>query len=108
MICRRAILIVGTAFAIATMRAPALAVEGGLGRTLPRVWIQPQGAVVGPESGFSFSTLPIGYMGSIGGARLVPIGGTIFANVHADINSNYLVPQYVYRGIPRLTRHECA
>lgn len=95
MLCRRAILIIG--IAIGTLRVPALAVEAGLGRTLPGIWIQPQGAVVGPESGFSFSTLPIGYMGSIGGARLVPIGGAIFANIHADINVNYLVPQYVYK-----------
>ena len=40
--------------------------------------------------------MPIGYMGTIGGARLVPIGGTIFSNVDANINSNYLIPQYTY------------
>jgi hypothetical protein len=73
------------------------AVEGGVGRTLPGVWIQPQGAVIGPKSGFSFSTLPIGYMGTIGGGREVPIGGTLFANVEADVSANYLVPQYVYK-----------
>jgi len=73
------------------------AVEGGVGRTLPGVWIQPQGGVVGPKAGFSFTTLPIGYMGRIGGAGLVPIGGSIFANVEADISANYLVPQYVYK-----------
>jgi hypothetical protein len=81
---------------LATTAAPLLAVEGAIGRTLPGVWIQPQGAVVGPEPGFSFSTLPIGYIGSIGGARLVPIGGTLFTNVNVDISTNYLVPQYVY------------
>ena len=88
-------LISGIAFALAAV--PALAVEGGLGRTLPGVWIQPQGAVVGPSPGFSFSTIPIGYMGTIGGARLVPIGGSIFTNVDANISSNYLIPQYVYK-----------
>ena len=89
------LLMIGIAFAIGA--APASAVEGGLGRTLPGVWIQPQGAVVGPESGFSFTTMPIGYMGRIGGGRLVPIGGSIFASVDANVSTNYLVPQYVYK-----------
>jgi hypothetical protein len=83
--------------ALAASAAPVLAVEGALGRTLPRVWIQPQGGVVGPASGFSYSTLPIGYMGTIGGSRLIPIGAAIVANVEANISSNYLVPQYVYK-----------
>jgi hypothetical protein len=68
-----------------------------MGRTLPGLWIQPQGAVVGPESGFNFTTFPIGYMGAIGGGRLVPIGGSIFANVDASVSSNWLVPEYVYK-----------
>ena len=79
------------------MAAPLPAVEGALGRTLPGVWIQPQGGDVGPDSGFSFSTLPIGYMGTLGGARLVPIAGTILGNVQANISANYLVPTYVYK-----------
>jgi hypothetical protein len=87
--------IIGIAFAVTAL--PALAVEGALGRTVPGVWIQPQGAVIGPSPGFSFTTMPIGYMGAIGGGRLVPIGGSIFANVDANISSNYLVPQYVYK-----------
>jgi hypothetical protein len=89
------VVISGVALAVAGV--PALGVEGGLGRTLPGVWIQPQGAVVGPNPGFSFTTMPIGYMGSIGGARLVPIAGSIFSNVDINISSNYLVPQYVYK-----------
>jgi hypothetical protein len=89
------LVVIGIAFAVGAV--PALAVEGALGRTLPGVWIQPQGAVVGPAPGFSFTAFPIGYMGTIGGARLVPIGGSIFSNVDANINSNYLVPQYVYK-----------
>ena len=89
------LVIIGIAFAVASV--PALAVEGALGRTLPGVWIQPQGAVIGPSPGFSFTTIPIGYMGAIGGGRDVPIGGSIFANVDANISSNYLVPQYVYK-----------
>jgi hypothetical protein len=76
---------------------PALAVEGAMGRTLPGVWIQPRGAVVGPEPGFNFTAMPIGYMGTIGGGRLVPIAGSIFANVDVNVNTNWLVPQYVYR-----------
>lgn len=85
----------GLVVTIASM--PALAVEGAVGRTLPGVWIQPQGAVVGPESGFSFTTFPIGYMGAIGGGRLVPEGGSLFANVDANINTNWFVPEYVYK-----------
>jgi len=49
------------------------------------------------NDGFSFSLLPIGYIGRIGGARLVPVGGTIYADVHANINTNYIVPEYVYK-----------
>jgi hypothetical protein len=86
---------IGIAFAVAAV--PALAVEGALGRTLPGVWIQPQGAVIGPSPGFSFTTMPIGYMGTIGGDREVPIGGSIFANVEANLSGNFLVPQYVYK-----------
>lgn len=83
--------------AVTILCDPALAVEGALGRTLPGVWIQPQGAVVGPESGFSFTTFPIGYMGAIGGGRLVPTGGSIYSNVNANIQTNWLVPEYVYK-----------
>src|SRR5581483_885955 len=83
--------------ALAVSAAPLLAVEGALGRTLPGVWIQPQGAVVGPDPGFSFSLLPIGYMGAIGGGRLLPIGSSIVANLDADASMNYIVPSYVYK-----------
>jgi hypothetical protein len=76
---------------------PALAVEAAFGRTVPGLWIQPQGAVIGPVSGFNFTTFPIGYIGSVGGSRLVPIGGSLFANVDVNISSNWLVPQYVYK-----------
>ena len=89
--------IVFAGIALAMTAAPALAVEGALGRTLPGVWIQPQGAVIGPASGFNFTLFPLGYMGSIGGSRLVPSGGAIVANVDANINANYVVPQYVYK-----------
>src|SRR6516225_9541236 len=87
--------IIGAAFSITIV--PALAVEYGMGRTLPGVWIQPQVGVVGPETAFSFTAMPLGYMGAIGGGRLVPIGGSIFANVDANVNGNYLVPEYVYK-----------
>ena len=89
----RKLVIIGIAFVIAA--GPALAVEGALGRTIPGVWIQPQGAVVGPSAGFSFTTMPIGYMGAIGRGHLVPIGGSIFANVDANLSANFLIPQYV-------------
>ena len=94
MLSRTSCLVAACAFAAAV---PLLAVEGGFGRTLPGVWIQPQGGNVGPESGFSFTTLPIGYMGGLGGSRIVPIAGTILGNVQANINANYLVPSYVYK-----------
>jgi hypothetical protein len=81
--------IIGAAFSMTTV--PALAVEYAMGRTLPGVWIQPQVGVVGPESAFSFTAMPLGYMGVIGGGRLVPIGGAIFANVDANVSGNYLV-----------------
>ena len=86
--------IIGAVFSVITV--PALAVEYGMGRTLPGVWIQPQVGVVGPESVFSFTAMPLGYMGAIGGGRLVPIGGSVFANVDANVSGNYLVPEYVY------------
>jgi hypothetical protein len=89
------IIIAGTACAI--LAVPALAVEGALGVTLPGVWVQPQAGVVGPAPGFSFTLIPIGYMGSIGGAREVPIGGTLFTNVDANVSTNYLVLGYVYK-----------
>jgi hypothetical protein len=92
---RGGILVIG--ITLMTIAAPALAVEGALGRTLPGVWIQPQGAVVGPAPGLTISTLPIGYMGAIGGGRLVPIGGSLFTNVDADVNTNWIVTQYVYK-----------
>src|SRR5689334_19800366 len=75
---------------------PALAVEGALGRTIPGIWIQPQGAVVGPKPGFMLTTMPIGYMGRLGGSREAPFGGSIFANVKVDLSSNWVIPQYVY------------
>jgi len=83
--------------ALAVTAAPAMAVEGAVGRTLPGVWIQPQGAVVGPSAGFSFTLFPIGYMGSIGGSRLLPIGGAIVSNVDANVALTYIMPQYVYK-----------
>jgi hypothetical protein len=87
--------IIAAALSITT--APALAVEYAMGRTLPGVWIQPQVGVVGSEPGFSFTAMPLGYMGAIGGGRLVPIGGSIFANIDANVSGNYLVPEYVYK-----------
>ena len=89
------VIFMGAAFTVVVL--PALAVEGAVGRTLPGVWVMPQGAVVGPTPGFSFTVMPIGYMGSISGGRQVPIAGSLVANVSADLSSNYLIPQYVYK-----------
>ena len=75
---------------------PALAVEGALGRTIPGTWVLPQGAVVGPDSGFSFTMLNIGYMGALGGARLDPVFGAIYENVQLNLNENIGILDYVY------------
>ena len=76
---------------------PALAVEGAVGRTLPGIWVMPQGGVVSSTPGFSFTLMPIGYMGSISGNTEVPIAGSLFANASANLSENLLIPQYVYK-----------
>jgi hypothetical protein len=86
---------IGAALVVAVM--PALAVEGAVGRTLPGIWVQPQAGVVGPTPGFSFTIMPIDYTGSISGGREVPIAGSLVANASADLNANFLIPQYVYK-----------
>jgi hypothetical protein len=52
------VILMGAAFAVVVL--PASVVEGAVGRTLPGVWVMPQGAVVGPTPGFSFTVMPIG------------------------------------------------
>jgi hypothetical protein len=90
--------------ALLTAAVPALAVEGAVGRTLPGVWIMPQAGVVSPTPGFSFTMMPIGYMGSISGNREIPIAGSLFANVSANLSENLLIPQYVYKTeIPKVS-----
>jgi hypothetical protein len=91
----RNVIIVGIAFAISTL--PAMAVENAVGRSLPGVWVMPQGAVVPTEPGLTFTLMPFGYMGTIGGGRLTPIAGSLVANVSANISENLLIPQYVYK-----------
>ena len=91
----RRVIIVGIAFAISTL--PAMAVENAVGRSLPGVWVMPQGAVVPTEPGLTVTLMPFGYMGAIGGGRLTPIAGSLEANVSANISENLLVPQYVYK-----------
>ena len=89
------VIIAGIALAIAAL--PAMAVENAVGRSLPGVWVMPQGAVVPTETGLTFSLLPVGYMGAIGGGRLAPIAGSLVANVSANVSETFLVPQYVYK-----------
>jgi hypothetical protein len=91
----RRVIILGIAFAISTL--PAMAVENAVGRSLPGVWVMPQGAVVPTEPGLTFTLMPMGYMGAIGGGRLAPIAGNLVANVSANISENLLIPQYVYK-----------
>jgi hypothetical protein len=91
----RRVIIAGIAFAIAVL--PTMAVENAVGRSLPGVWVMPQGAVVPTEPGLTFTLMPVGYMGAIGGGRLTPIAGNLVANVSANVSENFLIPQYVYK-----------
>jgi hypothetical protein len=59
--------------------------------------VLPQGAVVGPDPGFSFTMLNIGYMGALGGARLDPVFGTIYENVQLNTSENIGIVDYVYK-----------
>jgi hypothetical protein len=76
---------------------PVVGVDDGVGRTLPGAWILPANGVVGPVSGFDFTTLPIGYMGAMGGNRLTEVAGVIVSNDEANASLNILIPQYVYK-----------
>ena len=86
--------------------SPAAAIEGAFGRTVPGLWVKPRAGVVGPKPGFSFTFMPIGYRGSlsaIDGSRktgepvAVAIAGVLVPRIDVAGNSNYLVPQYVYK-----------
>ena len=90
-----------TAFAL-----PVPAIEGAFGRTVPGFWITPRAGVVGPKPGFSFTVAPVGYRGSMSaldGSRkteapvAIAVAGVLVPRIDVDGNSNYLVPQYVYR-----------
>jgi hypothetical protein len=87
--------VIATALAMTTLPAPAA--EGALGRSIPGAWVMPQAGVVGPQPGFSFSVMPIGYVGSISGNIQIPVAGSLVANVSGDTNVNFLIPQYVYK-----------
>jgi hypothetical protein len=77
-----------------------MAVENALGRSLPGVWVQPQGAVVPKEAGFSFTVIPVGYTGSISGVpqrRLAALAGKLVADVSVDFLLSVFIPQIVYK-----------
>jgi hypothetical protein len=85
---------------------PVPAIEGAFGRTVPGLWIFPRAGVVGPKPGFSFTAVPIGYRGSMSaldGARkteapvAIAVAGVLVPRIDVAGNSNYLVPQYVYK-----------
>jgi len=80
-----------------TASVPALAVEGAVGRSAPGVWVMPQGGVIGPHPGFSFTLMLIGYVGSLSGTQHAAIAGTLEANVSAGESLTYLAPHYVYK-----------
>ena len=92
--------------ALTTFALPVPAIEGAFGRTVPGLWITPLAGVVGPKPGFSFTVAPIGYWGSMSaldGSRkteapvAIAIAGVLVPRIEVQGNSNYLVPQYVYR-----------
>jgi hypothetical protein len=92
--------------ALTVFGLPVPAIEGAFGRTVPGFWITPRAGVVGPRPGFSFTVAPVGYRGSMSaldGSRktntqvAIAIAGVLVPSIHVDGNSNYLVPQYVYR-----------
>jgi hypothetical protein len=94
------------AAALTAFCLPVPAIEGAFGRTVPGFWIHPRAGVVGPKPGFSFSVVPIGYMGSMSALGATnrtkaPVGvelaGVLVPRIDLAGNSNYLVPQYVYR-----------
>lgn len=88
---------------MAVAALPVAAVENAIGRSLPGVWIQPQGGVVPKEPGFSFTVVPVRYTGSMsGGSRqqqrvAAPLAGELVFDVSADLMLNVLIPQIVYR-----------
>lgn len=94
---RTATRLVWIMFVAAAAVEPAPAVEGALGRTIPGTWVLPQGAVVGPEPGFGFTMLNIGYMGALGGARLDPVFGAIYENVQVNMSENMGILDYIYK-----------
>jgi hypothetical protein len=84
-------------FVLAATVMPAPAVDGGFGRSIPGTWVLPSTGVVGQGPGYSVTTLPIGYMGAIGGNRVDPVAGVIVFNDQADTSINVLIPRYVYK-----------
>ena len=87
--------VVGLAFAAAV--TPALAVDGGIGRTITATWVLPSTGVVGPDPGFGLTVLPFGHMGAIGGSRLDPVSGVIVTNDQPNAAKNVVIPGYVYK-----------
>jgi hypothetical protein len=94
------------AAAATTFCFPVQAVEGAFGRTVPGLWITPLAGLVGPKPGFNFTVVPIGYRGSMSaldGAQntravvAIAVAGVLVPRIDVDGNSNYLVPQYVYK-----------
>jgi hypothetical protein len=83
--------------AIVAAATPVLAVDGAFGRSIPGTWVVPSVGVVGPDSGFSFTTFPIGYMGARGGNRLSEAFGVLLTNDEADVSINVLIPGYVWK-----------
>jgi hypothetical protein len=96
--------------ALTAVALPVSAVEGAFGRTVPGFWITPRAGVIGPKPGFSFTVAPIGYVGSMSPLNSsqkveapvsVAIAGVLVPRIDIAGNSDYLVPQYVYRSNTR-------
>jgi len=63
----------------------ARAVEGGLGRPLTGQQILPFAGYVPPETGLVLNFSSVYYEGSIGGAKSVPVAGTLEADLDAQV-----------------------
>ena len=83
--------------AFLALSLPALAVENAFGRSVPGLWVAPQGGVVPSTPAFNFTLAPVGYIGSLGGARIAPLAGELVANASANASLNLLIPQVVYK-----------
>jgi hypothetical protein len=74
--------------------APALGVEGGLGRSISAMQITPFAGVLPSEAGFIWSLGYLHYGGDIGGTAQVPIGGQ--TAIALEVDADFFLATGVY------------